>query len=141
MAINTSKVLTGGLAAGLVANVLGFLLFGMWLGPRFEADAVAVAPSLAGRGMSGAAIATNVIIQFVIGLLLAWLYAGLRPRFGPGMKTALYAAIVVWICGLVFKLDWVSVGLMTSTSFVLASLAAIVQVVVAAVVAGALYKE
>jgi hypothetical protein len=141
MAINTSKVIVGGLAAGLVANVLGFLLFGLWLGPRFQADVAAAAPSLQGSGMSGGAIATNVVLQFVVGLLLAWLYAALRPRFGPGMKTAIYAALVVWICGVVFKADWVTVGLMTSTSFILGSVAALVQVIVAAYVAGVLYKE
>lgn len=36
MAINTSKALVGGLAAGVVANIIGFVLFGMlWdLGSR-----------------------------------------------------------------------------------------------------------
>ena len=35
MAINTSKVVVGGLAAGVVANIVGFLGFGVLLGSRF----------------------------------------------------------------------------------------------------------
>src|SRR5688572_6418216 len=80
MAINTSKVLVGGLAAGVVANIVGFVAFGLLLGPRMEAEAVAVAPVLAGRGMSGSSLAINVIAQFVVGILLVWLYAAIRPR-------------------------------------------------------------
>jgi hypothetical protein len=28
-----------------------------------------------------------------------WIYVGIRPRFGPGPKTAIYAALAVWIVG------------------------------------------
>jgi hypothetical protein len=141
MAINTSKVVTGGLAAGVVANIIGFVLFGMMLGPRMEAESVAVAPALAGRGMSGSAITTNVIATFVIGILLVWLYAAMRPRFGPGAKTAVYAALAVWVCGFLFHLDWLLVGMTTYATYALASVAALVQVVAAAWVGAMLYTE
>jgi hypothetical protein len=141
MAINTSKVLTGGLAAGVVANIIGFVLFGMMLGKRMEAESVAVAPALAGRGMSGSAITINVLATFVVGILLVWLYAAMRPRFGPGATTAVYAALVVWVCGFLFHLDWLLVGMTTPATYALASIAALVQVVVAAWVGGMLYTE
>src|SRR5215207_5550742 len=73
MAINASKVVVAGIVAGIVANVVGVVAFGMLLGPRVEAEAVAVAPLLAGRGMSSTAIATNVLASFVTGMLLVWL--------------------------------------------------------------------
>ena len=141
MAINTSKVVTGGLAAGVVANIIGFVLFGMILGPRMEAETVAVAPALQGRGMSGSAITTNVLATFVVGILLVWLYAAMRPRFGPGAKTAIYAALVVWVCGFLFHLDWLLVGMTTHATYALASVAALIQVVAAAWVGGMLYTE
>ena len=141
MAINTSKVLVGGLAAGVVQNIVGFVLFGMLLGPRFEAEAVAVAPALQGRGMSGGAIAINVIAGFAVGILLVWLYAAMRPRFGAGMKTATYAALAVWVCGFVFHLDWLLVGLMTLPTYMLASVAAFIQIIAAAAVGGMVYQE
>jgi hypothetical protein len=141
MAINTAKVVVGGLAAGVVGNVIAFVGFGMLLGTRLEAEAVAVAPALAGRGMSGGAIATNVVSQFVVGLLLVWLYAAIRPRFGPGMKTATYAALVVWLCGFLFRLDWLLVGMMTPATYAMASVVALIMVIAAAGVGAMLYKE
>jgi hypothetical protein len=106
-----------------------------------EAEAVAVAPSLAGRGMSSGAIATNVVITFLIGILIVWLYAAIRPRFGPGMKTATYAALVVWLCGLFFHVDWLLVGMMTPATYAMASAVALVQVIAQAGVGGMLYQE
>lgn len=141
MAINTQKVVVGGLAAGVVANIVGYLGFGMLLGPRFEAEAVAVAPALAGRGMSGGAIAAQVVISFVVGLLLVWLYAAIRPRFGPGMKTATYAALAVWVCGFVFHWDWLTAGLMTGATYMFASIVALIQLIASAGVGAMLYKE
>ena len=141
MAINTSKVVTGGLAAGVVANIIGYVGFGMFLGPRMEAEMVAVAPALAGRGMTGSAIAMQVITQFVIGLLLVWLYAAIRPRFGPGMKTAVYAALVVWLCGFLFHLDWLLSGMMTQGTYMLATIVALIQLIAAAGVGAKLYAE
>jgi len=78
MAINTSKVVVGGLAAGVVANIIGFLGFGVLLGPRFEAEAAAVAPALQGRGMTSGAIATNVVATFVV----AFCSSSCTPRCG-----------------------------------------------------------
>ena len=141
MAINTSKVLVGGLAAGVVANIVGFVGFGMLLGPRMEAEAVLVAPELAGRGMTGSAIAMNVIAQFVVGILLVWLYAAIRPRFGPGMKTATYAALAVWLCGFLFHLDWLIAGMMTPVTYAMAAIIALVQLIPSAGVGAMLYKE
>jgi len=141
MAINTSKVVVGGLAAGVMGNIVGYVGFGMLLAPRFEAEAVAVAPTLAGRGMTTGAVVTNIVSTFVIGLLLVWLYAAIRPRFGPGSRTAIFAAMVVWLCGFLFHMDWLIVGLMTQQTYALASLVALVQTIASAWVGGMLYKE
>jgi len=141
MAMNNSKVVVAGLAAGVVANIIGFVGFGLLLGPRFAAEAAAVAPGLEGQGTTGGAIAVNVIATFVVGILLVWLYAAIRPRFGPGMKTAFYAAAVVWICGFLFHLDMLNLGMMTAATYAMASIVALVQVVASAGVGGMLYKE
>ena len=141
MAINSSKVLAAGLAAGLVGNIIAFVGFGLMMGKRMEAEAVAVAPALAGRGMSSGAIATNVVTTFLIGILIVWLYAAIRPRFGPGMKTATYAALVVWLCGLIFHVDWLLMGMMAPATYVMASLVALVEVIAQAGVGGMLYQE
>jgi hypothetical protein len=65
----------------------------------------------------------------------------MRPRFGPGMKTATYAALVVWICGFLFHLDMFNLGMITTSTYALASIVALVQVIASAGVGGMLYKE
>jgi hypothetical protein len=141
MAMNTGKVVVGGLVAGVVSNVLGYLLFGMWLGPRFEAETVAAAPMLAGKGMSGSAIGWTVATGFVVALVLAWLYAAMRPRFGPGAKTAIYAGLIVWVLGFFFHIDLLILGLTSMSLYMMATVAALVQTLATAWVAGMLYKE
>lgn len=141
MAINASKVVIGGLAAGIVMNVGGFVGQGLLLGRRMEAEMLAAAPSLQGRGMSAGVMTARVISSFVVGLLLVWLYAAMRPRFGPGMKTAALAAFVVWLCGFLFYLDWLYLDMMSPGLYALTSLVMIVVLLVAAAVGGMIYKE
>lgn len=141
MAINTSKVIVGGLAAGVVMNVSGFLVQGMLLGERMMGEMIAAAPSLQGRGESGSVMAARIVTQFVVGILLVWLYAAMRPRFGPGMKTAALAAFVIWLCGFLFYLDWLYLGMMSVTMYAMVSVAMIVTLLIAAWVGGTLYKE
>ena len=93
--INTGKVITGGLLAGLVFNVLDFLNNYLIVGKDFAANATRlnIDPALA---ESPAGIATWVVIDFLMGILVVWAYAAIRPRFGPGPKTAIFAGLVPW---------------------------------------------
>lgn len=141
MAINTSKVIVGGLVAGIVMNVGGFVGQGLLLGERMMSEMVAAAPSLEGRGMGSGALAGRVLTQFAVGFLLVWLYAAMRPRFGPGMKTAVLAAAVVWICGFLFYLDWLYLGMMSPALYAMTSLVMMVLLLIAAGLGGMLYKE
>ena len=141
MAINTSKVIAGGLVAGVVMNIGGFVGQGLLLGKRMEAEMLAAAPSLQGRGMSGGVMTARVVSSFVIGLLLVWLYAAMRPRFGAGMKTAALAAFVIWLCGFLFYLDWLYLGMMSPAMYALTSLVMIIVLLIAAAIGGMIYKE
>jgi hypothetical protein len=141
MGINTSRVVAGGLVAGLVMNVSGFVVQGMLLGKRMEAEMVAVAPTLQGKGMDGASMAGRVITQFVVGILLVWLYAAMRPRFGAGPKTAMLAAFVIWLCGFLFYLDWLYLGMMSPGLYAIVSIVMMVTLAIAAWIGGMLYKE
>ena len=76
--INTRGVVVGGLVAGLIINVSEYILNEPVLGARMV-DAL-TAHNLPPVG--GNAIAVFVILGFVLGLVLVWLYAAIRPRFG-----------------------------------------------------------
>ena len=76
--INIIGVLKGGLAAALIMNVSQYLL-----------GAVV--------GANGAPPAATIVIRTAaLGFATVWLYAAIRPRFGPGPKTAIWAGLVVW---------------------------------------------
>jgi hypothetical protein len=141
MAINASRVALGGFVAGIVMNVSGFVVQGMMLGKRMEDEMVAVAPTLAGKGMDAGTMTGRVLTQFVVGILLVWLYAAMRPRFGAGPKTAMLAAFVIWLCGFLFYLDWLYLGLMSSGLYAIVSIAMLVTLAIAAWIGGMLYKE
>jgi hypothetical protein len=141
MAINTQKVVVGGLAAGVVTNILGFLGYGMLLGPRMNAELDAVVPGLSTRMATGTAMTLSILTQFIISLLLVWLYAAMRPRFGAGFKTAAYAAVVIWMCGNIFYSGWYLGGLMSGSTYVFASVMHLVILLAGAYVGGMLYKE
>src|SRR5437016_9561106 len=84
MAINTKKVLLGGIAAGVVLNVIDFVTNTYILAAQMKAAADAFKPGLSDRMMTGSAITSYIVMDFVLGVLLVWTYAAIRPRFGPG---------------------------------------------------------
>lgn len=100
--INTAGVVKGGLAAGLVMNISETILNVPVAGAQLEAELAAhnVPP------ITGGAIAVFVVICFIVGLLTVWLYAAVRPRLGPGAKTAITIGIIVWAIGYV----WCGIG-------------------------------
>jgi hypothetical protein len=90
--MNTGKVITAGLAAGLVINVVESVanLF-VLAGPMEE-----VMTGLGLPPIAGAVIGGFVALGFVLGWITVWTYAAIRPRFGPGPGTAAKASIAVW---------------------------------------------
>ena len=83
--INIVRVILGGLLAGLVLNIGEFLVNGLILGEQWAA--VTAARNL--PPMSGGAMASLVVLNFVVGIAIVWLYAAIRPRYGAGPKTAI----------------------------------------------------
>jgi hypothetical protein len=97
MAINTQKVLIGGFVAGVVMNAIDFVTNMFILGDRMKAESDAFKPGLADQMMSTSTMVSYIVMDFVLGFALIWTYAAIRPRFGPGIKTATYAALLFWI--------------------------------------------
>ena len=90
--INMVRVILGGLLAGLVLNIVDFFLNGLILGEQWAAGMAArnLAP------MSSGDMAWLVAMSFVLGIAIVWLYAAIRPRYGAGPKTAIYAGLAGW---------------------------------------------
>ncbi len=114
MAINTQKVVVGGLIAGVVMNAIDFVVNGMLLADRMKAETEAFKPGLSDQMMGGSAVIGYIVMDFIIGLALVWTYAAIRPRFGPGVKTASYVAILFWILTMIFMSGYMHMGMMSA---------------------------
>ncbi len=90
--INWTRVLLGGLLAGLVFNVLEALA-SFITGAEFESAVAALGKTLP---TSGGVMAYYVILGFVYGIAMVFIYAAIRPRFGPGPATAVLAGLIAW---------------------------------------------
>jgi hypothetical protein len=96
--INFPRVLLGGLVAGLVMNIGEFVVNDLILGAQMKAFFARL--NLPEPG--GSFIAVAVILTFVMGVVLVWLYAAMRPRCGPGPKTAICAGVIGWLFACVY---------------------------------------
>src|SRR5437016_11486110 len=136
--INGGRVVLGGLLAGLIINISETILNIPVLGEQM--DAVMKARNL--PVVAGGAIAVFTAGGFVLGVLLVWLYAAIRPRFGAGAKTAILAGLVLWLLAYVWPaLGNGLMGFMPMKLLTVAVLWGLAEVIVAALVGGALYKE
>lgn len=141
--MNRQKLLIGGLAAGLVLNVIDFLSNAVIFASRMQADANAFKPGLgdAMASMGGGQIAMYVFFDFVVGFLLVWTYAAIRPRFGPGPRTAAYVAMVFFAFGLILSFGYKEIGVMSPGLWWSYSALWFVNLMVASFVGALLYSE
>lgn len=136
--INLTRVLLGGLAAGIVINVSEFVLWGLILDAQYETMMAAY-----GLAETSWAMAAYMLGALVLGVVLAFTYAALRPRFGARWQTAMVAAGIIWLVGAALPTVWngaIGLGMGASTT-VLALAWGAVEFSVAGVLAGWVYRE
>jgi hypothetical protein len=136
--INIGRVLLGGLLAGLIVNVGETILNVAVAGDAMEA-------ALAARNLppvGGPAIGGFVFLTFLVGLITVWLYAAMRPRFGPGPGTAVFAALVVWFTAYLHQsAAMVLMGIIPAGVAVLGVVWGLVEIVVASIAGAWVYAE
>jgi len=138
--INAGKVVTAGLLSGLVLNILDFLNTFLLVGADFHANATRLGLD-PGAFESPAGIATWVVIDFLMGILIVWTYAAMRPRFGPGPRTAIYAAVALYASVTLVMFGFTQGGLFPMSLFVKMAIISLVITCVAAVAGAWAYKE
>jgi hypothetical protein len=92
--INWGRVLLGGIVAGLVFDALEFGANFLSISTRFMEEHGRLVHDYQ---PSGGQFAVFLLWGFVIGLVSIWCYAAVRPRLGPGPKTALIVAVMLWV--------------------------------------------
>jgi hypothetical protein len=137
--INLGRVVLGGIVAGIVASILGYLVDGVILAPQWTA-----AMKVLGKGD----FTTNQIVAFNLialayGVFAVWLYAAIRPRYGAGPKTALCAGLAVWVAGVLLPNAGFmgATGLFPSDLTIMTTLAGAVEWSAAILAGASLYKE
>jgi hypothetical protein len=140
MAINTGRVIAGGLAGGVVANAVDFVTNNYVLAADWQAWAASHNIDAAAL-TSGAVAGTWTVVDFVFGLMLAFTYAAMRPRFGAGIGTAILASLIIYLAPTIVMFGFTMMGMLSMAMFVKGSLGAIVSTFGAGIVAAAIYKE
>ena len=97
--INWTRVLIGGLIAGVVLDVLWFVAWGPLVLPSLRATLLALGHPM--QETVGATVLMDVL-GFLMGILLIWLYAAIRPRYGAGPGTAALAGVAAGLMMMVF---------------------------------------
>ena len=138
MKINMGRVLIGGIVAGLILNIGEWVLNGIILANEMK-DFFAKC-NLPEPGSSFLVIA--VTITFVLGIVIVFGYAAIRPRFGPGPKTAIITAVLAWFCVYLYQnLIGFGLGIVPLRLLIIALAWGLVEYIIATLVGAALYGE
>jgi hypothetical protein len=137
--INLAGVLKGGLAAAVIMNISEFIL-------NVPVAGAQMATELSARNLpaadGGAQIAVFVGLTAMLGFITVWLYAAMRPRLGPGPKTAMCAGLTVWTCSYLYSaVTTGTVGIHSMGLVVLIIVWSLIEMLVASAVGGYVYHE
>jgi hypothetical protein len=139
MGINWARVILGGLVAGLIVNICEFLVNNLWLDGDWS-DAMEALNRSPEVGIGGTV--AFWLWGFLTGIFAMWLYAALRPRFGSGPKTAVLAAIAVWIPGSVLGMVFPAVLELFPYRLIAIGIASgFVEIVIGTLAGAWLYRE
>lgn len=136
--INFAKVILGGLLAGVLLNIGDFLLHEPVMGEEWKAlmDAQGVPEP------GGGTITYFVIMDFIIGIAIVWLYAAIRPRFGAGFRTAIVTGLIVWFFAWLINLgDLIAMHMYPDKLLYLTLVWGLFQMPLVAILGAWFYKE
>ncbi len=136
--IDMGRVIAGGIVAGIIVDIVEFVLNGVVL--REQWNSLSTAHNLPMIGMNQ--IIVFNILGLVTGIAAVWTYAAVRPRFGAGPMTAVYAALLIWVVGYLLPNLFQSIaGFFPANMMLVLSAVGLVEIIVATVVGAYFYKE
>ena len=135
--INISRVILCGIIAAIIIDVIAGIMNSVFLGPWWNAAAAAMNQ----QPLTIVQIALFKVWGLVVGLAVAWIYAGFRPRFGAAHRTAILAGVTTWVlagfCGcFAAAIAGYPVGLMIATCII-----GFFAIVIASLVGNYFYQE
>ncbi len=125
--INWRRVFLCGLVAGLLWSLLSLTLLVLVGGDLINAVPRLAAPS---RGL----LVFSFLVNLAMGTWAMWLYAAIRPRYGPGLQTAAVAGFAWWVMYGLAKVNWGPFGLVSTKALVYLLAATLPALVLTAVI-------
>ncbi len=136
---NWGRIIGGGLLAGLVINLIEFVVNGILLMNVWGEAMKALGKPPA---FSTFSIVIANIIGFLLGIGGVWLYAAIRPRYCAGVKTAVRAAVAVWFLAYFLpSASLYTMHLFKGRLLALGTAIGLVEIVLALVLGAWIYKE
>ena len=136
--INTGRWLAGGIAAGVLIWLLEGVSSVLYMA---DMEAAMKAHNLS-MEMSAAMVFHTILVSLLAGLVLVFFYAAVRPRFGPGPKTAVIVAVALWSGSMVLSLvGYQMMGLFPHTLLVTWGIVGLVEWILASLLGGWIYRE
>lgn len=133
--INWWRVLGCGLLAGIVWIILGSLVTSL-LGREFAA-----LPNNHLRAPTASFLVVNVVLDLLEGISILWLYAAIRPLYGPGAKTAGIAAFAWWFIVSLGDATWCSFGFFPPHTVVPLMIGTLPAIILATLAGARFYKD
>jgi len=137
--INLGRVILGGFVGGIVTNLIDMVVNVPVLGAAWKAETDAL--HLTHMTSAGMSACGWIVSDFLITWIAVWLYAGIRPRFGPGPGTAIKAGLAVWaLTGIAYS-AFAFNGLYSQSLTLQSSLGGLVAKVAGTWLGAMIYKE
>ncbi len=136
--MNRSRLLVGGLAAGLLLLATGIALGHGILGAEY----VRAFASHRAHPVNAITVMENTALRLAYGFLVVFLYAAIRPRFGAGPRTALFAALILWVAAfLPRQMLLAEFGILDGRQLAIGLSWSLAEVVLAALLGASIYRE
>jgi hypothetical protein len=137
MRINRKRALLGGLVAGIVICLSAITMVPVVGNEMDLALARFNLPPL-----SPEAMVFFTFVSLTFGQILVWSYAAVLPRFGPGPKTAIIVALVIWVQAYLFSnVSMVFYGFMPVKLTVIGTVWGLGEILVAGIIGTRFYRE
>lgn len=133
--VNWPRVLGCGLLAGIVWLVLGSIVTAL-LGRNFAA-----LPNNRLGAPTPGFVLLNVVVDLLEGITILWLYSAIRPRYGPGAKTAILAAFAWWFIVSLGDVTWCSFGFFPASTVIPLMIGTLPASILATLTGARFYKE
>ena len=139
--MNTTRIIYGGVLAGIILFVGATVTNNVILGSDWGAWAKAMGPLNHAPSQLVASLIW-LVVMVLIGVTGMWIYAAVRSRLTPGPATAAKVGVAVWVCAFFApELGNIALGAYPMNTIVVGSLAGLVGAVLSMLAGAWVYRD